>query len=142
MAIYSLAQRGITGTAAAAQWEIRTTSTDRPRIYEIGVSVTAATASIFGIGRPAAIGISPTSPQTVLAEDSGDPVGTVTAAVAWGTPPTVPVNFFRRFGIPAAIGNQIILTFPRGLVIPVSSSIVVWNIGTNAVSDLWAVIEE
>ncbi len=142
MAFYALAQRGITGTAAAAQWEIRSTSAVRPVVYEIGISVTAATASIFGIGRPAAIGVTPTSPQTFLAEDAGGPAATTTACVAWGTPPTVPTNFFRRFGIPGVVGNQIILTFPRGLIIPISSSLVIWNIGTNAVSDFWAIVDE
>lgn len=142
MAIYSLANRTTRGTAATAAFEIRTAATDRPKILEIGISLAAATSSTFGLGRPQAIGVTPTSPITVMAEDTGDPVGTVTTAVAWGTGPTVPVNFFRRITLPATIGAGIIWTFPRGLVIPVSSSIVIWNIGTNSVADIWIVIDE
>jgi hypothetical protein len=62
--------------------------------------------------------------------------------MAWGTAPTAPTNFLRRVTLPATIGAGIIWTFPRGLVIPVSSSIVIWNIGTNSVADIWIVIDE
>lgn len=142
MAIYSLANRTTNVTIANACLEIRTASTDRPRIMEIGIFMAAATASTFGIGRPQAIGITPTSPITVLAEDTGDPAGTVTTALAWATGPTVPLNFFRRIQLPATIGAGAILTFPRGLVIPISSSIIVWNISATGVSDIYVVVDE
>jgi hypothetical protein len=35
-----------------------------------------------------------------------------------------------------------VLTFPRGLVIPVSSSVVVWNLAANGVSDIDIVLDE
>ena len=144
MAIYSIAQRTTVTTIAAAAWEVRSASTNKPKIMEIGISLGAATASIYGIGRPAAIGITPTTPLTALDEaDGGGPTGLTTCAVAWGTGPTVPANFFRRCSLPATIGAGIIMTFPRGLALPVSGSIVVWNITANsAVTDLWAVCDE
>lgn len=142
MAIYSLANRTTATVAASASLEIRTTSTDRPRIMEIGISQNTAVAGVYGIGRPQAIGVTPTTPVTVLAEDTGDPAGTVTTALAWGTGPTVPLNFFRRVTCPATIGAGVIWTFPRGLIIPVSSSIVVWIIATAPVCDIWVVIDE
>ena len=142
MAIYSMASRTSNVTTAAANYEIRTTATDRPRVMEIGISLVTAAATVIGIGRPAAIGITPTSPQTVLAEDTGDPVGTVTTAMAWATGPTVPVNFLRRWSFPGTIGAGVILTFPRGLVIPISSSIVIWNILGGATLDVNVVIDE
>jgi len=142
LAIYSLANRTTNVTTANACLEIRTTSTDRPRVMEIGIFLAGATASTFGLGRPAAIGQTPTAPITVLAEDPGDPAGTVTTALAWGTGPTAPTNFFRRISLPATVGTGVIWTFPRGLVIPVSSSIVIWNLSSMGVSDIYVVIDE
>ncbi len=142
MAIYSLANRTTNITIANACLEIRTAATDRPRIMEIGIFLAAATASTFGLGRPQAIGITPTTPVIVLQEDPGDPVGTVQTALAWGTGPTVPLQFLRRISLPATIGTGVIWTFPRGLIIPISSSIVIWNITATGVVDIHVVIDE
>ena len=142
--IYSISQRSTVTTIAAASWELRSAATNKPKIYELGISLGAATASVYGIGRPAAIGVTPTTPLTVLDESDGNaPTGLTTSAVAWATPPTAPVNFFRRCSLPATIGSTIIFTFPRGLGLPVSNSIVMWNITANsAVVDFWAVVDE
>lgn len=142
MAIYSIANRTTNVTIANPCLEIRTAATDKPRIMEIGISLVAATASVFGLGRPQAIGVTPTTPVTVLAEDASDPVGTVQTALAWATPPTVPLNFFRRVSLPATIGAGVIWTFPNGLTIPVSSSLVIWNISAVSVIDTWVVLDE
>lgn len=110
---------------------------------EIGISQNAATAGVYGIGRPAAIGVTPTSPVTFLDEQDGNgPAGLTTCAVAWGTGPTVPANFFRRLSCPATIGAGAIFTFPRGLGIPISGSIVIWIIATAPVCDVYAVVDE
>lgn len=142
MAIYSHAARTSSGTTGTAAWELRSTATDRLYVLEIGVFLAAATASTYAIGRPAAIGVTPTSPVTVLAEDPAAPAGTGTTALAWGTGPTVPTAFFRRVSFPATIGSGVIWTFPRGLIIPVSSSLVLWNAATNGVVDVYAVIDD
>lgn len=144
MAIYSISQRTTVTTIAAAAWELRSTSTNKPKVMELGISLAAATASVYGVGRPAAIGVTPTSPITALDEGDGNgPTGLTTCAVAWGTGPTVPANFFRRASLPATIGAGIIFTFPRGLGLPVSGSIVMWNITANsAATDFWAVVDE
>ena len=142
MAIYSLANRTSGTTSGAAALEARTAATDRAALMEMDVFLAAATASTYGVGRPAAIGSSPTSPITVLAEDSGAPAGTVQTALAWGTGPTAPTNFFRRIALPATIGTGVIWTFPRGLLIAISSSIVLWNLATNGVVDCNIVVDE
>jgi len=144
MAIYSIAQRSTVTTIAAAAWEVRSTSTNKPKVMEIGIFNGAATASVYGIGRPAAIGVTPTTPLTVLDEqDGGGPTGLTTCAVAWTTGPTVPANFFRRASIAATIGAGVIFTFPRGLGLPVTGSIVVWNITANSAAvDFHAVVDE
>lgn len=132
MAVYSLANLTTNVTAANAALELRTAATDRAALLELGLTLNAATASIYGVGRPAAIGVTPTSPITWLAEDPGSPAGSAQTALAWGTGPTVPANFFRRVNLPATIGAGIILVFPRGLIIAISSSVVLWNIGTDS----------
>jgi hypothetical protein len=142
VAIYSLGVRTTDATIAHDCLEIFTSATDRAAILEIGISIVAATASTFGLGRPAAMGITPTAPVTLLPEDSGSPAGTVQTALAWGTQPTVPTAFLRRVSLPATIGAGIIWTFPRGLIIPVSFSIVIWNITAVSLADIWIVVDE
>lgn len=144
MAVYSLSQQAAAiGASGTALWELRTASTDRAAIYELGLSGSFPTTSdVFGIGRPAAIGITPTTPVTWLAEDSGASVGTVQGALAWATGPTVPANFFRRIRV---FGTMIVqFAFPRGLAVNVSSSVVVWTItlGTTTTVDLYAAGDE
>lgn len=143
MAIYSMSQRTTATAAASASWEIRSTAANKPRVMEIGISQNAATAGAYGLGRPGAIGVTPTSPQTFLDEQDGNgPTGNTTCAVAWTTGPTVPANFLRRVSCPATIGAGVIWTFPRGLGIPVSNSIVVWIIALAPVCDVWGVVDE
>lgn len=144
MAIFSLATRTTVTTIAAAAYELRSSASNSPKLFEMGIFLAAATASVYGIGRPAAIGITPTSPVTVVAEEQPNiPTGVTTTAVAWGTGPTVPTAFFRRVPLPGTIGAGIIVTFPRGLGIPVASSIVLWNITANsAATDVHAVVDE
>lgn len=142
MAIYSLSNRTTNVTSGVTALELRTASTNRAAIMEIDLFLAAATASTYGIGRPQAIGVTPTSPITLLAEDPADPVGTAQTALAWGTPPTIPLNFHRRISLPATIGTGVIWTFPRGLLVAVSTSYVVWNLATNGVLDLNVIIDE
>ncbi len=142
MAIYSIARRTTGVTTGTAAEEMRTASTDRPYLMEVGVYLAAGTASTYGLGRPAAIGVTPTSPVTVLAEDPAHPAGTVTTALAWATGPTAPTDFFRRIGFPATIGVGVVWIFPRGLVVAISSSIVIWNLATNGVIDAHVVVDE
>jgi len=142
MAIYSLGVRTTNVTTANACFELRTAATDRARLLELGITLAAATASTFGFGRPAAIGVTPTSPVTWLAEDPAEPAGTAQTALAWATGPTIPAAFFRRLGLPATIGTGIIWTFPRGLALAISSSVILWNLSAMGASDVYVVGDE
>ena len=143
MSLYGLAQRTTATAAAAANQEVRAAATNKPRIMEFGVSQNAATAGVYGFGRPGAIGLTPTSPQNFVAEDDASaPTSLSTAAVAWGTGPTVPTNFNRRISCPAAVGAGVIWTFPRGMDIALSNSVVIWIIATAPVCDVWSVVDE
>jgi hypothetical protein len=111
---------------------------------ELGIFMAAATASQYALGRPAAIGVTPTAPVDFLPDDPADPTvaGLVQSALAWATGPTAPAAFPRRISTPATIGSGVIWTFPRGYMIPVSSSLVLWNLAANGVVDAYAVVEE
>jgi hypothetical protein len=140
----TLGVRTSSGTTGTAGWEILTGATPgRAKGIELGFFLVAATATTIGFGRPAAVGITPTTPVDFLPEDPNDVVasGVVQSALAWGTGPTVPVAYIRRISLPATIGVGVIWTFPTGIVIPVSSSLILWNLGTNSVLDAYAVVE-
>lgn len=142
--IVSLSVRTTGVAIATAAWEIRTGATPgRWKLMELGVFLAAATASVYGLGSPADIGVTPTSPVDFDPEDPNDVLatGVVQSALAWGTGPTVPAKFDRRVPFPATIGSGVIWTFPKGLVIPVSSALVLWNITANGVVDAYAVLE-
>ena len=141
MGIYSVAERTTNVTIANPCIEIIAGATIRVKILEISVILAAATASVFGLGRPAAIGLTPTTPVTALPEDDVDPTGSYTTALAWATPPTIPTTFLRRFNLAAAVGAGIVLTFPQGLYITASESIILWNISATGVSDINVVAE-
>lgn len=142
MAIYSLGSRSSNFTVNQACWELRTTSSMRAVVLQVEFFIATGTAVSIGLGRPAAIGVTPTSPVTVLQEDSAAQNGNSQVALAWGTSPTAPSNYLRRWNGPATVGAGIIWTFPRGLVVPVSSSIVIFNITTNVAADINVVLDE
>ena len=103
----------------------------------------AATACVVGFGRSAN---TPTLTGGVafLAEDEGRPTGLTQGAVAFGTAPTVPTQFFRKFSLAALVGAAVVYTFPRGIVLPAGGqALVAWNITANsAVVDIHAVVDE
>lgn len=140
MAIFSLALRTTNFTITQGSWELRTAG-NRCKLLELGLTVNTATAQTLGLGIPQARG---NTPVNVLfqAEDFAEVASVTNASLSWGTSPTVPLQFFRRVSLPATIGAGIIWTFPRGLVVPINASLVLWNITTAVAIDIWAVIEE
>lgn len=142
MAIYSLGQRTTTFTATtAACIEWRSAASVRPKVLEISYISATATAQSIGLGRPQAIGVTPVN-VLFQADDPSDPAATSAGSLSWATSPTVPLIFHRRWNGAATIGVGIVWTFPRGLVIPVSSSLVLWNITTTVASDVNCVLDE
>lgn len=141
MALYSLAQRttNLTITQACIEW--RTPATVRPRILEIGITQATATAQSLGFGRPQAIGVTPVN-VLFQADDPGDPASVMNGSLSWGTSPTVPLIFHRRWNSAATIGVGVVWTFPMGFVIPISSSAVVWNITASVANDIYCAIDD
>jgi hypothetical protein len=143
--IYSIADQVTQGGNGSCLWEIRTASSDMARLVELGssnaIDITPSAVS-YGLGRPAARGVTPTTPLTMLAEDEAGPAGTVQTAQAWGTAPTAPANFFRRYR--NFHFNSYDFLFPQGLVIKVSASFVIWTLtgGTATAQQVYAVVDE
>ena len=63
-------------------------------------------------------------------------------SASWGTSPTAPAGYHRRWNAAATIGVGIIWTFPRGLIVPVSASLVVFNITAVVACDANIAIDE
>jgi hypothetical protein len=142
MAIYSMSNRTSNITSGVTNLELRAGATKRLRVLEITITMAAATASLFGIGRAQAQGVTPTTPITVLPEEIAEAAGTGQTALAWGTPPTIPVQFHKRVNLPATIGASRTIVFPRGFTLAVNTSLVIWNLGTNGVTDVDITIDE
>lgn len=141
---YSIARRTSDGTIAAAALEIIAGLKDCS-VVSVEVSLVAATATVLGLGRPAAKGISPTTPVSVLCDQGGVVSASssgIATAIAWGTGPTVPAQFFRRVSLPATIGAAFAWTFGQGLWIPTGGTLVLWNISAASVLDVTVVVEE
>jgi hypothetical protein len=136
-AVYQVADRSASLTAAGRLGEFRTTATDRAFIREISVSVGVAGASpTIGIIRPNAIGVTPTTPKTAQAIDPANPAATLTTATAWGTAPTLPGTpvYLERVTLPATLGAGWVWQWAPGeeLIIPISSSLLVDLIALSA----------
>jgi hypothetical protein len=142
MALYELGIVGGVGTSGVAQCELRAAATDPIYVQEIGIFLNAATASTIGIGRPAntPAGGTPVLGQANNQDDAVSVGGVITAG--WTTSPTVPTQFLRRFGLPAAIGNGMIFTWPKGLRVKQGTSIVIWNLATNSITSIYFIWEE
>jgi hypothetical protein len=141
MALFSLSNRTTNVTIANPCIEIIAGADHEIHIIEISIILAAATASVFGIGRPAVLGVTPTTPVSCLPEDTDDAATPWTTALAWATEPTVPANFQRRFSLPAAVGAGIVIPFSHGFVVKPAASIVVWNISAMSVSDINVIAE-
>lgn len=145
MALYALSQRTVNNSTATCAWEIRSTAGNKPKVLQMEMTQNAAGTSpnVYGIGRPGVIGVTPTTPQTFVDENDGNaPTGLTTAAVAWGTAPTVPANFNRRYSLTNTAGSGFIGLFPAGFGIPVSNSVIIWIINNGAVGDASAIVSE
>ena len=150
--IYEGAMTKTTGAAAAPFAEIipavLAAGKRPPEIREIGISNQSGVAAIIGIGRPAAIGITPATLTTVQAAHSIDTIaGNTTIAATWGTPPTAPATFMRRFDLQATQGAGVIWTWLPGEFVLWSgsaiSTLVLWQISAAAVTyDLYVKVAE
>lgn len=144
MALYSLGTLTTSTTAGSAVAEIIPGASDEYSLMQFEIVLTQNTVSQFRFGRPV-IGVTPTAPVNVLAEDGNNTaIGQTTVAVAWGTAPTTPWTQTRRVSFSGVIGQGIIWTWPRGFKVLPSTSSGVGNIAGIASSliNLTCVVDE
>ena len=141
MSISSIGLRTTNFTTTQASWELRSPAGVRPKVLEISIIQATATAQSLGLGRPQAQGVTPVN-VLFQQDDPNDPASVMNASLSWATSPTVPLIFHRRWNSAATIGVGIVWTFPRGLVLPVSASLVLWNITTAVACDVNCVLDE
>jgi hypothetical protein len=142
VSIYSLSLNTTVTTTGAAAMDLKAAATNVPKIMEVGINLLTATLSTYGLGRA---GNTPTqtSPVLLQAETPSDPAALSGCAVAWSVAPTVPAQFLRRMSLPAVAGAGVIWTFPRGLGLAVSASMLLWNLTTNSASmNAWWIADE
>jgi hypothetical protein len=148
----AIARQTSNGTAAAPALEI-IPGTKGFFLREMMITMAAATASVYGLGWPTVKGVTPTSPVANMVENGGNPVanngpfnatGSTQTAIAWGgSAPTVPPQFLRRHDFPATIGAGLPEPWRfLNLWVPPTSSLVLWNIGTNGIVDVWIAVDE
>ena len=144
MARYTCAFATPAAATNAALFDIRSAAGDRVRVLEIGLFSTAATAVTPSLERSTTLGTTSTTvvPQ---AEEPGDSAATSVVGTAWSGAPASTAVPLRRIALPANIGAGFIWSFGgAGLIIPVSSSLVMMNrLGTTGpVMNGYIVIDE
>lgn len=133
MSRYNLAATKTTGAAAGMIVQLRTGASRDLRIWEIGVFATTAVSGSVGLIRPSAVGATFTSTGTGQPEDNVSGAGVAVIDTAATTAPTIGTTYMRQATLPATIGAGIVWTFPNGLVVPVSSSMAIWQTSAAAV---------
>lgn len=136
MALASIAVRTTNVTIANANHQLYTTAAVKCRVLETSIVQLTGTASSYGFGRPAALAVSPATTALLQRDDSADPNCVTNVALTWGTSPTAPTVYMRRWNSAATVGVGMICTFPRGLTIPVSGAVVWFNVTATVACDV------
>jgi hypothetical protein len=143
--IYTIGARTPAAAAGAAYATIHNTSTDVLYVREIGIFLSAATATSVGLIRPSNTPVATTS-QLGQAHDTARPAGTGNIDTAWSTAPTIGTLYLRRITLPATVGAGVIWAFPPDmpLILNASQWLVLWNFGgsAGAACDVYATWDE
>jgi len=119
-------------TANSPMWQLRTATTTRARVFEIGISTAVAptTAPSWRLCRATAIGTS-SATQAAEEEDPGGPAAVTLLDTAWSAAPTLSTTPMRLYAPPVTAGSGIVWTWPdhRPLIIPnaAASGLVIVN---------------
>jgi hypothetical protein len=133
-----------TATAASVSEEFRAVGRDAT-ILEWGIALNAATASIFGLGLS---GNTPAGGTVAVGANTargGGAPGGGTILSGQSTPPTIPSTFWRRYGLPGAIGNGVFWAWNLDdIIIPnaAGASPIIWNLQLNSVFNSYIKWEE
>lgn len=130
--IFSLSVEANGSTTSGPIMDLETGPNNRVALKEIMVE---AVLPASGSSADIAIGISSNAPvasykQTLQSEHVPGVSSFSSVASIWTTAPAIPANFFRRGSFAQAVaGRFFIWTFPRGLILAPSTSLVLWQAG-------------
>lgn len=141
MALYSIGRLTTGTTSGNAAFDVVGASNKQGRLLEVGLFLSAATASTYGLNRPSAIGTR-TTPVALNAEETTGQTSNFDTALAWSVQPTLATDDLRRIGLPATIGVGVIWTFPRGLLTELSKGFALINRATNGAVNAYWVVDE
>jgi hypothetical protein len=127
-------------------FDIRTSSTVEAKILEIGLTIGGTSNTEVGLIRANTVGTASTS----VSGEKPDLAAVASATVigtAWSSAPTISgTPYLRQVYIGGTVGNGFIWQWAResALIIPVSASILLWNVGAAQASICrgWVVWEE
>ncbi len=128
MSLCGIGVRSNDNTINRPSLEVIAGASSRLAILEMSVYCVSGGAFTLGLGRPAAIGVTPTTPVLLQRFDPADTACLGKTAVSWGTGPTSPTFFMRRCTPASAAGSGVVWTWPLGLIVPVNGSVVIWNV--------------
>lgn len=138
MARYRIATKKTSSAAAGLIAQLRAGTTRDLRVYEVGIFAATAVAGEVALMRPTAVGSGFTSTNPGAAADPVSAAGLAVVDYAASTAPTVPSSpagpTFAQVQLPATIGAGVILSFPEGIVVPLSGSLALWQLSTAAVT--------
>lgn len=144
--LYEAALQKTTTAAAGIIAVISASSSARPDLRELWITLASAPASgpSIGFGRPASAGATPSGAVLGQATDHADPASTCSLVPSFTTAPTAPTIPMRRISLPNAIGAGIGWTWDRqDLNMPTSGQLIIWQYTALAVTyDIWAKWEE
>ena len=135
MAVYSLSSRIGTVVWLGANvygplWELQTSALANSRITELTISNFTAQASSYGIGRPSVVGTAYPGLFAFQPEDPGSAPAMSAVALSWTIPPAAPATFFRRWSVGSGTAGTVVMSvFPKGIVVPASSSVALYASG-------------
>lgn len=114
-------------SANAVLFNLKTTTTDRAFLREVGffIEVASTNAPQYGLMRMSAVGTGAITTATVGLSDPADGANSVVLETAWATTrPTVTGGAFRRAMVANTIGNGVIFDFTnRPITVPVSAGL-------------------
>jgi hypothetical protein len=116
-------------------------ATDRPRLMELSYMVSATSSAAVRLGRPPVSGVGSQSSYVFKPDDPTSPPSTVQIVTLWNTPPTKPSIWLRQATVQNVIGGNIVWLFRKGLTIPASGSLVLWNSSSVVAGWVHAVID-
>lgn len=144
MPTFSLSGRSSATDPLTCIFDFRTQGGFGATVYEIGIAVAGSSSGqMYGLGFPSVRAAS-VGQITIQApycnHDPASPASHCILGLTFSSfVPVPPKTFLRQFrpNTTSGIGSGVVWTFERGLVMPINSSLCMWNLGLGSAFDYW-----